>query len=289
MPKKKKNPSEAARKVVQDFFCLDTATGQPVGFTIGSSGKTVTNSFSELLDIIKGILPIDKLVLADTEYNSARFLDFFHTENRLAILMPLRLTKQLKSIIQHLPYQRQWAGYWVAETTYSLGTSSQSCRLIAQRTGEQPSDYAYKAFITTSTQSSVDLLTECYPQRWTIEEFFNFEAAMGWNTVGTLNLHILYAKLSLKLIAQAALYQLRLKLPKPYKTWTAAHMGNSLFQGIDGDIRVPDDTIVVTFYNIPEILNLKSHYEHLPKKLEAEGVNPKIPWLFDFKLDFRFK
>ncbi|MGK5093620.1 transposase [Deltaproteobacteria bacterium TL4] len=289
MPKKKKRPSEPARKVVQDSFCLDTASGQPVGFTLGSSGKTVTVSSSELLGIIKGILPVDKLLLADSEHNSAKFLDFFHTENRLAILMPQRMTKQLKSAIQGLPYQRLWAGYSVAETTYSVGTSSQSYRLIAQRMGETPSDYTYKTFITTSTQSSVDLLTECYPQRWTIEEFFNFEAAMGWNTVGTLNLHILYGKLSLKLIAQAAVYQLRLKLPPPYRTWTAAHMGNSLFHGIDGDIRVRDDTILVTFYNVPEMLNLKCHYEDLPKKLEAEGVNPKIPWLFDFKLDFRFK
>jgi len=34
---------------------------------------------------------------------------------------------------------------------------------------------------------------------------------------------------------------------------------------------------------------LKQHYEDLPNKLQMQGVNPKIPWLFDFKLDFRFK
>jgi hypothetical protein len=27
----------------------------------------------------------------------------------------------------------------------------------------------------------------------------------------------------------------------------------------------------------------------LPEKLEAEGVNPKVPWLYNFKVDFRFK
>jgi len=27
----------------------------------------------------------------------------------------------------------------------------------------------------------------------------------------------------------------------------------------------------------------------MPEKLSSEGINPKIPWLYDFKLDFRFK
>ena len=34
---------------------------------------------------------------------------------------------------------------------------------------------------------------------------------------------------------------------------------------------------------------LRSHYEDLPSKLEADKVDPHIPWLYNFKLDFRFK
>ena len=34
---------------------------------------------------------------------------------------------------------------------------------------------------------------------------------------------------------------------------------------------------------------LRDHYEHLPEKLRAQNVNPRIPWLYDFKLDFRFR
>jgi len=46
---------------------------------------------------------------------------------------------------------------------------------------------------------------------------------------------------------------------------------------------------IVTFYNVPESLNLRKNYENLPEKLKAEGINPKVPWLFNFKVDFRFK
>ena len=67
------------------------------------------------------------------------------------------------------------------------------------------------------------------------------------------------------------------------------HLSNAIFSGIDGDIRVVNDTIVVTCYKAPNEYNLEKHYQNLPKKLAAEGINPKVPWLFGFKLDFRFK
>jgi hypothetical protein len=40
---------------------------------------------------------------------------------------------------------------------------------------------------------------------------------------------------------------------------------------------------------VPRQPALRAHYEHLPQKLQAEGVNPAIPWLYGFKLDFCFK
>jgi len=32
-----------------------------------------------------------------------------------------------------------------------------------------------------------------------------------------------------------------------------------------------------------------NYYQGLPAKLISEGINPKVPWLYDYKLDFRFK
>jgi hypothetical protein len=29
--------------------------------------------------------------------------------------------------------------------------------------------------------------------------------------------------------------------------------------------------------------------ENLPEKLKQEGLNPKLPWLYGFELDFRFR
>lgn len=162
-------------------------------------------------------------------------------------------------------------------------------KLIAQRQGQRKEDYTYKAFITTANKDSTELLSIVYPQRWTIEEFFNFEQHMGWKRASTLNMNIRYGKMSMALIGQAAMYQLRKNLPEPYKKWTAGHLAKTIFTRMDGDIRVNRDTIVVTIYDAPEELKLEENYTQLPRKLASKGINPEIPWLYNFKLDFEFK
>ena len=167
--------------------------------------------------------------------------------------------------------------------------STQPLWQLIQRCGETPDNYHYKSFLSTSQRDELDQLCYNYPDRWHVEEFFNAYQAMGWNRAGTLNLHIRYGQLTLALIAQAAVHQLRQRLGEPYDHWEADHLGKQLFQGLDGDVRAVDDTILVTFYNAPNAERLRHHYEHLPQKLRRDNIDPRVPWLYDFQLDFRFK
>jgi hypothetical protein len=135
----------------------------------------------------------------------------------------------------------------------------------------------------------VHQLTAQFPKRWHVEEFFNLEQDMGWRRSGTHNLNIRYARAAFALVAQAVVHQLRKRLANPFDQYTANHLSQDLFQRLDGDLRVNKDTIIVTYYNAPNVNILKHHYENLPEKLQKEGVDPRVPWLHDFKLDFRFR
>ena len=44
-----------------------------------------------------------------------------------------------------------------------------------------------------------------------------------------------------------------------------------------------DDEIAMKFVMLME------HYENLPEKLQRDGVCPSVPWLYGYKLDFRFR
>jgi len=288
MPKKKKQPTEPSRKMLQTFFSLDTQTGQPIGCGIGSAGANTTQATIDLLSMTK-LVSKNALILADKEHFTEYLIRNINQNSDFEFLVPAISTERIHKIEQAQKYQRKWAGYAVAETMFNFAGHKEKYRLISQREGETTKDYQYKSFLTLSDKPATELLTEIYQERWSIEDFFNFDGAMGFDRASTFNLNIRYGKMSLALLAQAATYELRKKLPKPYNRWNANHLADAVFSKMDGDIRVLNDTIIVTCYNAPKELNLKQNYQGLPSKLMAQGINPKIPWLYDFKLDFSFK
>ena len=288
MPKKKKQPEEPARKMLQTFFALDTQTGQPIGCGIGSPGANTTKATIDLLNMVN-MVSKNALILADKEHFTEYLIRSIDQNSDFEFLVPAISTERIQKIERSQTYQRKWAGYAIAETMFNFDGHKEKYRLISQREGETIRNYVYKSFLTLSGKPATTLLSEMYQERWSIEDFFNFDGAMGFDRASTFNLNIRYGKMSLALLAQAATYQFRQKLPKPYNRWNSTHLADAVFAKIDGDIRVKDDTIIITCYNAPKELNLQNHYQSLPAKLISEGINPKVPWLYDYKLDFRFK
>lgn len=288
MPKKKKQPKEPSRKMVQTFFALDTQTGQPIGCGIGSPGANTAQATIDLLGMT-GLVNKNAFILADKEHFTEYLIRSIDQDSGFEFLVPAISTERIRKIERSQTYQPKWAGYAVAETMFNFAGHKEKYRLISQREGETTKDYIYKSFLTLSGKPAIELLTEKYQERWSIEDFFNFDGAMGFDRASTFNLNIRYGKMSLALLAQAATYELRKKLPNPYSRWNSTHLADAVFAKMDGDIRVKDDTIIVKCYNAPKELDLQNNYQDLPAKLISEGINPKIPWLYDYKLDFRFK
>lgn len=294
--RRRQSPHETtAYKTAQTFFCLDVDTHQPVAFTTASAARTVTQATPELLAMAQAILqPSDPrpLVLADTEHISAELFDHVRRDTPFDLLAPLPRQQERDKKIQALPpetFTPHWAGFATAVLPYQLHHGQSALFQFVQRCGERADQYRFKSFLSTRHDNAVDALTRDYPDRWHVEEFFNTHQPLGWKRAGTLNLNIRYGQMTMALLAQAAIYQLRQRLGPPFHAWEAGHMARDLFGGLDGDLRVHHETIVVTFYNAPNADQLRPHYEHLPEKLQDEQVDPHIPWLYNFKLDFRFK
>jgi len=284
------------RKMAQIFVCFDVETAQPIAFTTATASRTATDAACQLLDIVRDILHPDPaappLVLADTEHLSADLFDYVRNQTPFDLLVPVPRRAGPYRAIAALPsdsFTPHWAGFATTKRPYRLHNGAASLHQFLQRTGESPDHYAYKAFLCTRRRNEVDALTRDYPRRWHIEEFFNAHQALGWQRAGTLNLHIRYGQMTFALLAQTVVHQLRSRLGEPFQTWSAQHFADQLLSGLDGDLRVHDDTLLVTFYNAPHADRLRPLYEHLPARLVQEGVDPHIPWLFGFKLDFRFK
>jgi hypothetical protein len=290
------NHKSKPSKVAQTFFALDPDTHQPVCFTTATSARTATTAAIELLEMSAEILtpkPGQTLVMADLEHLTAELFQHVQRQTPFDLLVPMKNTCSLQNQLHAIPaeqFTRRWAGFATLKRPYHMAQRDAGDLFqFVQRSGEKSDDYHRNAFLSTTDRDEVDTLTLDYPKRWHVEEFFNTHQALGWNRAGTLNLNIRYGQMTMALLAQAALHQLRCRLGDPFCTWDAAHLAKSLLAGLEGDVRIRDDTVVVTYYNAPDAERLRAHYEQLPDRLEREHISPQIPWLYGFKLDFRFR
>jgi hypothetical protein len=283
-------------KVAQTFFILDADTHQPLCFTTGTATRTATAAAIELLGLAADILspvPGEALVVADVEHQTAELFDHVQVHSPFDLLVPMSNRSSLQKRLRVIPadrFTRRWAGLSTAKLRYKMIHSQTGPNYqFVQRTGEHPDDYRWMAFLSTADRDEAEALTRDYPKRWHVEEFFNTHQALGWNRAGTLNLNIRYGQMTAALVAQAALHRLRRRLDAPYSEWDAGHLAKSLLAGLEGDVRVSGNRIVVTYYNAPNVEHLRRHYEDLPARLANEQIDPRIPWLYDYELDFRFR
>lgn len=289
MAKKKKGGEASPKKMLQTFFSVCAETGQPIMGSIASTGMPTGRVTQSLLEDTHQILSEKMLLVADKEHFTQPLMEMIYARPDMDLLIPAPQTKRIQSMLGELCYQPVSPGYAIAERIFTFAGSQVPFRLLGQRTAEIPAEYDYQGFLTTSAKDPIGLLCCDYVDRWSIEEFFRFENKMGLNRASTQNLNIRYGRLALAMIAQAATYQLRGKLTEPYKRWPRRiGVAREVLGWADGDIRVHGDTIVVTFYGEVKHIN-PDHYRNLPNLLQAEGIDPRIPWLYNFKLDFQFK
>ena len=283
-------------KMAQTFWIFDANTQQPIAFTTATAARSVVSATPELLDLAGQILAPRRqraMVLADTEHFAAALLADVQRRRDFDLLVPLPSQPAFRAQYRAIPaeqFHRRWAGFATAKVPYTMKHGrGESYWQFVERSGERPQDWQFRGFVCTRDRDEVGALTEDYPCRWHLEEFFNFNQALGWKRAGTMNVNIRYGQMTMALIAQAAIHQLRTRLGEPYSHWDANHLARDLFFALEGDVRVQEDTILVTYYNAPNANQLRRHYEDLPDKLQQDNISPNIPWLYGYKLDFRFR
>jgi hypothetical protein len=293
--KRRKERGSKPVKMAQTLFCLDSG-GQPLCFTTANSSQTVSQATPRLLEMAARILPplsAHPLVVADTEHFTAELFDHVRAQTPFDLLVPLPHRQRDQRRWARMPaeaFTRHWAGYATAVQSYlPHGSQHGPYYELVQRQGERPEEWRFHAFLSTTDRDPLQAITGDYPKRWQIEEFFNFEQCLGWRRAGTMNINIRYGQMTMALLAQTVISQFRRRLGAPYENWDARHLASDIFRGLYGDIRVRGETIVVTYYNAPNTEQLRNQYEGLPAKLQAEGIDPRIPWLYGFQLDFQFK
>ena len=66
-------------------------------------------------------------------------------------------------------------------------------------------------------------------------------------------------------------------------------MATAYLEGPQGDVRVDGHTIIQTYYNATDADRPRDHYKDSPAKPRAEKINPQVPWIYAFRVDYRFR
>ena len=242
MVRRRKHTNDKASKMAQTFFCLDAHTYQPICFVTGTSSRTATEAAKELLKMSAQILKPagDKpLVVADTEHYTTELYDWVSSNLPFDLLTPVSTSKALKKAYETIAqdqFKPHWAGYATTKRPFQFKNSdSGPFYQFIQRKGERERDYDFKTFLCTSDREEVYALSESYPDRWHIEEFFKHNQALGWNQAGTMKLNIQYGKMTMSLLAQAAIHMLRQRIGALVSSWDSLHFANDVLKGLDGD------------------------------------------------------
>ena len=218
MRRHKLHPHTIAGKVRNSFFCLDVETEEPICFTIGVSARTVAQATPELARRAHSILqcaPDQTLILADCEHFSAELIAPVVRDTLSALLAPMPQSKTLPCPLAQIPaaeFTPRWAGFATAKRPFRFHSAAEKPTdyyPLIQRSGERAEEFTFKAFLVSADREAAEDLSLNYPTRWHVEEFFNPRQALSWQRAGTLNLNIRYGRMSLALIAQAALSQPR--------------------------------------------------------------------------------
>lgn len=219
MRRHRKDGEVRARKMGQTFFCLDAHTGQPVCFTTGSGSRTVSQATPELLRLAADILNVEPgacLVLADSEHFSVELLDELRRQSPFDLLVPQPKRATLRKQLARIPAEQfttHWAGYATTKRVYQPAhhAGGPYCQFV-QRFGERSDEWSFNSFVGTTDLDAVEALARDYPTRWHVEEFFNADQPLGWQRAGTMNLNVRYGQMTMALLAQAAIHQLRTRL-----------------------------------------------------------------------------
>ena len=216
---RKGHPRAPAAKTSQTFFCLDADTGQPVGFTLGTSARTLAQAVPELLALTSEVLPCRRLrplVLADREHFTAEPLDHVRRDTDMGLLVPMPKQKHLRKKLRAIEASRfapRWAGLATTKMPYALVHSRTGpfC-MMAQRFGEAADQYEFNSFLCTADRDEVDTLTLHYPKRWHIELLIKDEKQqLGLGDYRVLRYRAVVRHLHLVDIAYACLTHLGLK------------------------------------------------------------------------------
>jgi len=273
-------------KAIRTFYSQDQKSKKPLLALAAYSGTTVSQVTRQLADLTHEALGQDFVMVADKEWYCGQLIQELNSEHGVKVLTPVKGSKKRTAEFNAVPLEKYdktvWGNIATLHTTMTNFDGPLRLLLKKRRNGK------YFALITPEVDMAIDTAMPAYTKRWRIENFFAENAFLGIDRLPSLNLNAVQASLSLRLLAFQALDNFRKDLGAAYRNKTPRLIHREFIDGVQGRVQLCRDTIEVSVYGFEhQRAAAKTLTEH-NAKLEAKGIDARIPWLGNRRLRFRF-
>jgi hypothetical protein len=273
-------------KAIRTFYTQDQVSKKPLIALAAYSGTTVSQVTHRLATLTREILGRDFLLVADKEWYCGQLIQDLHTQYGVAVLTPVKSSPKRQVEFDAVPLDQYdktiWGNVAAVYTTMADFDGPLRMLLKKRRNGK------YFALITPADDMTADTAMPTYTKRWRIENFFAENAFLGVNHLPSLNLNAIQTMLSLRLLAFHVVDNFRHDLGPAYQKKTPELIHREFVDGVQGRVQLRGNIIEVSIYGFEHEAAAAAILTHLDTKLEKAGVDPRIPWLGNRRLRFKF-
>jgi hypothetical protein len=271
---------------IRTFCTQHQESKKPLIFAATYSGTTVSQITDRIARLTRDIFGHGFVMAADKEWYCGQLIQEQHNQHGVSILTPVKQTK--KRIVEFESISLDRYDQSVLGNIATLYTTMKGFDGAVRLFLKKRHDGKYFGLITPKHDLIAEVAMPTYTKRWNIEDFFSENGFLGVDRLPSLNLNAIQAMLSLRLLAFQVIDNFRHDLGGSYKNNTPKLIHRQFIDGVQGRIQLRGNTIEVNVYGFEHENAVAGLLSNINEKLEKAGVDPRIPWLRNRCLKFKF-
>ncbi len=273
-------------KAIRSFYTQDQESKKPLIAMVAYSGTAVSQITRRIGNLTRDILDQDFLMVADKEWYCGQLIEELNRECGVSVLTPVKQSKKRMEEFNAVPLEKYDKTIWgnIATLYTTMKSFDGPLRMLLKKR----SDGKYFALITPEHRMTARESMPIYTKRWRIENFFAQNKFLGIDRLPSMNLNAKQTILSLRLLAYHALDNFRHDLGPKYRNKTPDLIYREFINGVQGRVQLRGNVIEVCIYGFEHEPAVASILSNLEEKLERVGIDPRIPWLGNRQLRFKF-
>ncbi len=273
-------------KAIRTFYTQDQQSSKPLVAMATYSGTKVAQITQKITALTRDVLKQNFLLVADKEWYCGQLICELHKTYGVSLLVPIKRSQNRVAEFSAVPweaYEKTVEGN-IATVYTTMKDFDGPLRLFLKK---RP-DGKYFALLTPHEHVTQEIALPTYTKRWQIETFFGMNGFLGIDHLPSLNLNAIQAALSLRLAAFHAMANFRNDLGDEHISKTPELIYRHFLDGVQGRVQLRGDLITVSIYGFQYDKVVASIFTNLDSKLIRAGVDPRIPWLGNRRLEFKF-